>query len=236
MFSATRARRISRPTQDEISERRASCHAPPAFLFYRGRTPAQRGAATCPWLPNKIGLSGGWDSQGGVECQEGRPGSCLRPAGGLPAQHLVSAPPPWLVGPELWGKSTAGRPGSYSSSWAWRGASAQCLLRVEPDTLWNGPRLVGDTPGAAAAPAMKLHSRGAWGVHPPRSREGGHKEGRAETRDVIRQQIVSRVSGWAASQKNRRGEARGVGMEQAGQCFTVLTIGVPTEEATSEQT
>lgn len=155
---------------------------------------------------------------------------------GLPAQHLVSAPPPWLVGPELWGKSTAGRPGSYSSSWAWRGASAQCLLRVEPDTLWNGPRLVGDTPGAAAAPAMKLHSRGAWGVRPPRSREGGHKEGRAETRDVIRQQIVSRVSGWAASQKNRRGEARGVGMEQAGQCFTVLTIGVPTEEATSEQT
>lgn len=129
-----------------------------------------------------------------------------------------------------------GGPGSYSSSWAWRGASAQCLLRVEPDTLWNGPRLVGHAPGAAAAPAMKLHSRGAWGVRPPRSREGGHKEGGAETRDVIRQHLASRARGWAASQENRRGEARGVGMEQAGQRFTVLTIGVPAEEATSEQT
>lgn len=78
-FSATRARRISCPTQKEISERRASCHAPSAFLFYGSRTLAQRGTATGPGLPSKVGPSGRWDSQRGVECWEGRPGSCLRP-------------------------------------------------------------------------------------------------------------------------------------------------------------
>lgn len=28
--------------------------------------------------------------------------------GALGVQHLTKAPPPWLVGPEFWGKSTAG--------------------------------------------------------------------------------------------------------------------------------
>lgn len=32
------------------------------------------------------------------------------------------------------------------------GRQAQCLLKVEPDTLWNVQRLVGDVPGAATAP------------------------------------------------------------------------------------
>lgn len=188
-------------------------------------------------------------SRGELNAERGGLGAAAPPTGrpgGLPAQHLLRAPPPWLVGRAL-GKvhGRGGGAGSCSSSWAWRGASAQCLLRVEPDTLWNGLRLVGDAPGAAAAPAMKLHSPGACDVRPPRAREGGHEllracvsveEGRADTRDVIRQQIVSRVRGWAASQKNGSGRGAGHRNGAGGQCFTVLTIGVLTEEATSEQT
>lgn len=245
-FSATRGRRMSCPTQNDISERRASCHAPSAFLSYGGRTPAQRGAAACPGLPSKVGLSGRWDSQGVVECREGRPGSCLRPrppTAGRLGFSISRKPrlPGWSALSSGESPQRAGA-GSCSSSWAWRGASAQCLLRVEPDTLWNGLRLVGDAPGAATAPAVKLHLPSACCVRPRRSREGGHKllracisveEGRAEIRDVIRQQIVSRVRGWAAHPKTEVGEARDIGMKQAGRCFTDQGAH---RGATSEQT
>lgn len=63
--------------------------------------------------------------------------------------------------------------GSCSSSLAWPSAREQCLLRVEPDTLWNGLRLVGDMTGRrdclGSEPAFMEHllcagcCSGLWG-------------------------------------------------------------------------
>lgn len=88
--------------------------------------------------------------------------------------------------------------GSCSSSLAWPSAREQCLLRVEPDTLWNGLRLVGDMTGRrdcpGSEPAFMEHilcagcCSGLWGFSKGSCSVGLYlvEEDREKIREVIK--------------------------------------------------